>query len=493
MAADIADNADGGRLQVRQAAQVCAACKSRKKKSDKALPSCGYCVRKGLNCIYEPRPRDDARENTSSGYIGNTISISSPLASQHVILFEPGATEANLYRQVLHLIRQTGQFVDDISARYFQGIHRYLPFSSRSRFHESLITLGVIPSAGFSALLLSICVATSSLRSPNSRPFDRQSLYLTAKSFLAQIQASYPPSLDLIQARLLLAVHDYTCGRPDEAFDAIAGCTRMAYATGLHLHFNKNHTLHTTTSNILKGREAANTWWGIIICERIFFCEVTVLDQPLVTVIPNEDVILPTEPEVLELAEFQGYGLSPDVPVSNLESVNIGGFGRAAQAAWLLDQVLDSFKIQSLDTKLNQLEALDSTFQNFLGVLMQQSGGKVGKFCEAVAITIRALFTLHWHIPSQLQHVEHSTNPSLEGWSSRSDVALDTATKMVLDIIDAHDALDITAPTYSFIVQAALKYVRGKPSWNDDAWLRGAEERLRTSLDEFNRNLDMST
>lgn len=115
-------------------------------------------------------------------------------------------------------------------------------------------------------------------------------------------------------------------------------------------------------------------------------------EQPLVTVIPNGDSLLPTEPEILEQAEFRGPNIIPQVSVSSLSSVDIGGFGRAAQAAWLLDQVLNGFKIQSFDSKLSQLEALDSTFQTFLGVLMQQSGGKVGKFCEAVAITIRLVY-----------------------------------------------------------------------------------------------------
>ncbi|KAI2622107.1 hypothetical protein GGS26DRAFT_247208 [Hypomontagnella submonticulosa] len=501
MAVDNADSAEGGRPEVHRALQVCSICKLRKKKCDKLLPSCGYCVRKGLNCTYESRPRNEAHAYIPvvQSHTSNTDSASSPLVLQHVIPIEPGATEANLYRQVLHLIRQTGQFIDDISAHYFQGIHRYLPVISRTRFHKSLITLGAIPSAGFSTLLLSICVATLSLKPPKARSFDGRSLRLTAKSFLAQVQASYPPSLDLIQARLLLAVHDHTCRRPDEAFDAIAGCARMAYATGLHLHLNKINTLNAVASNVtpnvdtdlrLEAKEAANTWWGIIICERTFFCEVAVPEQPLVTVIPNGDSLLPTEPEILEQAEFRGPNIIPQVSVSSLSSVDIGGFGRAAQAAWLLDQVLNGFKIQSFDSKLSQLEALDSTFQTFLGVLMQQSGGKVGKFCEAVAITIRALFTLHWHLSNQPQYGVHLTNPSLEDWLSRSDVALDTVTKMVLDIIDAHNALNITAPSYSFIIQAALKYVRAKPSWKNDGWLQSTEERLRTSLDQFNEDLN---
>ncbi|KAI1501366.1 hypothetical protein F5X99DRAFT_383010 [Biscogniauxia marginata] len=492
--------ADGGRPGVCRAAQVCFVCKSRKKKCDKVLPSCGLCVRKGLNCVYETRLRNEAVVA-----LDHTSPTSPPLVLSQAILLEPTSSQANLYRQVLNLIRETGQFVDDISARYFQGIHRYLPVVSRTNFHRNLITLAAVPSAGFSTLLLSICLVTSSSgpgsrtgHAANPRPFDRRSFHLVTKSFLAQAQALFPPSIHLIQARLLLAVYDYTRGRADDAFDSIAGCARMAYTSRLHL-FNQsslqspvfppavsNANSNAETDIHLEAKEAANTWWGIIICERTFFCEVTVSEQPLVTVIPDGDVLLPTEPEILEQTEFLGPNLIPRVTVSGLSSVDVGGFGRAAQAAWLLDQTLSGFKNPSLDSKLGQLEALDSTFQTFLGVLMQQSAGKVGVFCEAIAITIRALFTLHWHLPSQSPHAIHFTYPSLETWSSRSDAALDTATKMVLDVVEVHDTFDFTAPSYSSMVRAALKHIHGKTKWEDDSWLRSAEERLRTSLNQFN-------
>ncbi|XXG99869.1 hypothetical protein Hte_006210 [Hypoxylon texense] len=421
------------------------------------------------------------------------------------IVLEPGITQANLYRQVLHLFRETGQFVDDVSARYFQGIHRYLPVCSRTRFHRSLITLGAVPSAGFSALLLSICLATSSSRATNTRPFDRRSLYLATRSFLAQVQGSFPPDIHLIQARLLLAVYDYTCGRPDDAFDSIAGCARMAYAARLHL-FNRTSLqlpgFHEVVTNVntdvdtdlqLETKEAANTWWGITICERIFFCEVTTPEQPLVTIIPDGDALLPTEPAVLEQIDYLDFNLIHRVAVSNINSVDVGGFGRSAQAAWLLDQVLNGFKIQSLDSKLSQLKALDNTFQTFLGGLVHQGGGKGSVFCEAIAITIRALFALHTHVTSLPQNFVQSTTPSLEDWSSRSDAALNTVTKMVVDVVDAHDTFDLLAPSYAFMIRAALRHIHEKSYWRDDSGLLSAEERLRTSLEKFDRHWNADT
>lgn len=40
-----ADGGDGGEALMGLATHVCKTCKGRKKKCDKALPSCGYCTR----------------------------------------------------------------------------------------------------------------------------------------------------------------------------------------------------------------------------------------------------------------------------------------------------------------------------------------------------------------------------------------------------------------------------------------------------------------
>lgn len=177
-----------------------------------------------------------------------------------------------IVRQVLQLIHQTGQLVDDLSARYFQGPHRHPPVCSRPYFYSNLITLGAIPSAEFSVLLLTICLTVT------AGPVDQQSLRYTTNNLVTLVQESYPTSIPLIQSRLLLAVYDYTHGRPEDAFQAIAGCSRMAYAARIHLHFlpacrkdsitsSANMKARLEPDDPLQATEAANTWWGIIICE----------------------------------------------------------------------------------------------------------------------------------------------------------------------------------------------------------------------------------
>lgn len=196
---------------------------------------------------------------------------------------EPATGEANLYRYVLQLIHETGQFVDDISTRYFKGLHRYLPICSRTRFYRNLITLGAVPSADFSGLLLAICLITTSgtLDRMAGAP-ERRPLYLATNSVLALVQEIYPSSICLIQSRLLLAVYEYTCGRSEIAFQNISGCARMAYAARIHFdcRSSSQKAVLSRTANMetspdlddqLYAEERANTWWGIVICERYVF------------------------------------------------------------------------------------------------------------------------------------------------------------------------------------------------------------------------------
>ncbi|RDW85288.1 hypothetical protein BP6252_02878 [Coleophoma cylindrospora] len=462
--------ADGGGSGS-HATQVCTTCKTRKKKCDKVLPSCGYCVGKGLGCGYdEIRPRH--HENTlRASHTSDFITIPS----------DPTISEANLYLQVHQLIRATGRFVDDVTAQYFQGLHRYLPVISRTRFHSSLITLGTTPSAGFSVLLLSISLITSSSKlgwhaehaNTTTRPVDQRTLHRATKSLFAQVQGLFPPSVHLIQAALLLAVYEYRHGRPEEAFVSLAGCARMAYAAGIHRPSPVVHTDTDINADFqLQSEEAANTWWGIIIYERIFYCEVSFSDQPLITVFPCGDARLPTETSILEQSDSLSPELIRYIPVSCLSSVDVGVFGRSVQAAWLLDQVLKSRETASLDSRLAQLRDLDTALQAFLGEMMQQCSGKRGLLCEAVAITIRAMFTLHWHILSQSQQLVTDKHHSREDWCTYSHAALDTATKMVLDIVETHENLDRYQAVcltlgHSYMIRAALKHIYERREWRD--------------------------
>jgi hypothetical protein len=127
----------------------------------------------------------------------------------------------------------------------------------------------------------------------------------------------------------------------------------------------------------------------------MFFCEVAVREQPLVTTIPDGDVLLPTDPESLRPGDCLRQETvsihKSSTSVSCIDSPDVGGFGRAAQAAWLLDQVFKTLGILSLHSRLVRLQSLDAMIQNFLGLLIQQCSAneRPTSFCQPIAITIR--------------------------------------------------------------------------------------------------------
>ncbi|KAI0547029.1 hypothetical protein F4679DRAFT_555578 [Xylaria curta] len=494
------------------AAQVCVICKVRKKKCNKVLPSCSSCSRKGLTCQYpgpsscsptcqttRPRPLLVERRQRTN----NALAFSSDVFLAGSIPLEPAVSEATIYAEVNRLIRSTGRFLDDVSASYFQSIHRYLPFISRVRFQSDLVTVGAVPSAGFSVLLLSMCLATLRTQPDAStvngtRKADRKAFHLATRSLYSRVQTLFSPSLSFIQAGLLLSLYEYGHGRPEDALASIAGCARMAYAARIHRSssYLPRSPKPTDDSNIptemeirLDIEEAANTWWGVIICERTFLCETAISDQPPIAMIPSGHPRLPTEPEILESSNLDHLTSTHGTAITDLGAVDVRGFGRAAQAAWLVDQVFNAYNIVNFDARLGRLVALDETIQAFLSSLMQQCEGEGGVFCEAIALTIRLLYNLHWYILDA--EAEGENADLLTERLKHSRVALQVITNIVLDIVGTHDTpapclFQSVSSTYSYMIRAALNHIHSRTQWKDNNALQDIEGRLRVSLDRFN-------
>lgn len=179
--------------------------------------------------------------------------------------------------------------MDDIIYRYFQSFHRQLPIISRTRFSNNLVNLGAAPTADFSVLLLTLCLITHApalgyqARQEASQSVEQQSLYLTVRSLFAQVQVSCSPSVPLVQTGLLLAVYEYTHGRPNDAFVTIAGSARIAYAARIHtsgqqVSQSRQMTMHNADIDQLsQTEEAANTWWGMLVYERYASPDVLVI------------------------------------------------------------------------------------------------------------------------------------------------------------------------------------------------------------------------
>lgn len=124
----------------------------------------------------------------------------------------------------------------------------------------------------------------------------------------------------------------------------------------------------------------------------MFFSELTVAEQPLLTVVPDTQAQLPVESRASEGIDYAPkLSLESSLEVSDSGSLSIGPFGRIAQAIWILDQVLSSFKTSQLDMRLAEIAGLHTKIQELLALLLQQGQSQGVVLCEAIAVTLRSV------------------------------------------------------------------------------------------------------
>ncbi|KAJ5876806.1 hypothetical protein N7455_000271 [Penicillium solitum] len=474
---------------------VCVKCKLRKRKCDKERPRCGYCTRKNLNCQY---PSVDTKYLTvrpflavSSPIIRSSMLLSDTLSD--VLQYEPANLNSTLYLQIIRIIRLADQSVDDISMRYFRGIHTFIPVISPCRFHQEVLHSSTLPSATFSLLLLSMCLITYHPGlAESSSAIDHATLYLTTKSLYTQIQSSFPPSLHLIQAGIIIASYEYATKKINDAFASIAVCARMGYAARLHLI---NLVEGLDPMEYLQAEEQLSTWWGIVITERTIFCEVDTVHQPLISRCPDKGLRLPKTMSQKWNPAPSPEALTPEGDSLGPSFVESDGYTSVTQAAWLLDQVFKSLEEQDIDSRLVQLDRLDHALQTSLALTMEQSQGRWGLFCTANAIMIRALYIIHRHVIDLTAEMAPSREKYPDQWRDSSYIALETITQMTQDIATTQndmslEEMDALPPSRAFVLRAALRYL-------DDLGVKrnrwdAARDQLKESLRMFDERWNVS-
>ncbi|KAH9907524.1 hypothetical protein F4778DRAFT_545186 [Xylariomycetidae sp. FL2044] len=479
-------------MNPQKAGNVCVNCKARKKRCDKTLPKCRYCAEHQIPCTYQSLP--ERRVSTvgprqvETEEVGRRDPVtSSPWRSlddfsERVlsgVLTNPHTAEEALCRQISRLLEATGLYLDEISVRYFETIHNYNPIISRPRFHSHLISFGARSRADFGLLLLCMGLLTHYSRTdrpsePPLKSVDDTSLYLATKSLVAQAQTLYtPPTIHLIQASILLSVYEYAQDRPEVAFVSIGACARMAHAARL-----KSPSASKITSAPAVGgsaptvggseadwksdEEQISTWWGIMIYERIFLCDQNVIDQPLGSAILAHSR-LPLESYIVE-RDNRAAAPSSIMTVGDIlnSEVFIGGFGMAAQVAWLCDGVIRGLSISVRDQRLTYLRDCDMKLQSCLAIALQHRVPEAhGSFCVAIVLAIRSLFLLHLHI------IDEEDQAQVPASADKSRAALDTLAKMAADISMFHEntpcgRLHSSPPNGVYLFGLALNHLISK-------------------------------
>jgi hypothetical protein len=229
-------------------------------------------------------------------------------------------------------------------------------------------------------------------------------------------------------------------------------------------------------------------------------------NQPFAATMPGPDALLPTEPKEIDRADR----LEPQsVTISSLSTEEgIGPLGRAAQGVWILDQVLQTIRMEQTKCKLARLTELNDTLQSFTMTLMRQLYGGHELLCGSIAVVIRSviaktaqnarlstwvlilnrtLFLLNEKIAAEQLEPTLDMNSWWQERIEQSQAALTTATKMMVDIVKSDSLASPPCawpPSRLHRLRAALRHLKQQPYLRKESWYDDAEGRLREALDE---------
>lgn len=149
-------------------------------------------------------------------------------------IYDLPSLDKTIPRELMQMIDVTQQLIDDISTRYFSGIHLWVPFLCPGRFNKDINQFGAAPTAQFSLFLLSMYLITYDPPESITPPIAQDALYLHVKTLFTQIQVLKAPFTHQIQAGLLISIYEHAHGRPEIALASIGLCARMAYQIGIN-------------------------------------------------------------------------------------------------------------------------------------------------------------------------------------------------------------------------------------------------------------------
>ncbi|EHK50918.1 hypothetical protein TRIATDRAFT_3613, partial [Trichoderma atroviride IMI 206040] len=156
-----------------------------------------------------------------------------------------------------------------ISNAYFGSIHYRLPIISEPRFNKNFPTLFTPSGIDFTTLCLCMkLVHTSPSQQVVGETEAVSPHYLLAKSSIGLLEATGLVTLDAIQSRLLLVLHEVGHGIYPAASVSIGSCARLARHAGLSKDFWHAQKAAITTAD---AEERRRTWWAIHNLDRYVF------------------------------------------------------------------------------------------------------------------------------------------------------------------------------------------------------------------------------
>ncbi|KAH8802607.1 putative fungal-specific transcription factor [Xylogone sp. PMI_703] len=342
---------------VDRAQQACLACKSRKRKCDKALPQCSWCSRKGLSCTYSSpgqSSNDAASQQSYTSSIDESPRKSRSLDFPTILFMDPvilqyGQVETprTTYPVPSHVLQLLGGLTEltTIASTYFTTVHVWMPIISKKLCYEHHLQPAFHCHADIALLFLAMKLITSML--PNELANARTPAYHTAKHFFLEIEASGMMSIQVLQAGLLLALYEVGHAIYPSAYLSIGTCTRYAYALGI----NKGARIKASkVLSLVELEENKRVWWGIVILDR--FLSIGSPGRPFSTKKPSLHDPLPGDDAAWDAGIVEQTSATLYSPTSG----HMSKFSLLCQTAALLGEVLGHVSKPVIDQKAYEEE-----------------------------------------------------------------------------------------------------------------------------------------
>ncbi|KAL2785369.1 fungal-specific transcription factor domain-containing protein [Aspergillus keveii] len=434
-------------------ANACACCRSQKRRCDKKFPSCSRCTRMKTNCTYHWEQWGPHFNPQLS--LADFLLFHIPVTGDHMWL--PGTLESlepyqqNIQARALNIDRFFGGLVMTTMVEhsqslagaldsYFGNIHPWLPIIHEQTFRTRTFHLGTSPEAEVALIFLVMLLLLETQRQDIGK---ESQLYNLSRYLFSFLQMSRSPSLELVQAGLLLAVYELGSGRSQAASLTIGTCARVGYVLRLNVDDPRLPEGHMSW---VRSEEQRRVWLGVYMVDRLIHqVECTpstphaVEEPPLTYRLPIDDREWDRSPESPSRGFFQPSFSTPiHIPLCY--------FAREIQAVRILGQVQMLSRIEDPELLRQQMDGLDGALMQFMHRLFEQTPGSWEVLCGANATALMSALLLH---KTRLT-VETQTQPnSPDSYTippspatDRSIFALCSIINMVRDICAKFSALD---------------------------------------------------
>jgi hypothetical protein len=169
--------------------------------------------------------------------------------------------------QVYDIMIRDGDTLDSICEHYRSSVHRWFPVVHDIDSLIKTLHLRSNLNAEIWILLLSINLIVRMTKDQiTATSSEGHQLYLTTKTLHAFVQSSRNPTIESVQAGLLIALYEHCQALQEAAFLSIGACARTGYVLGL------DKALFRTQCNPIQEDETYSSkrhvWWCIILLER---------------------------------------------------------------------------------------------------------------------------------------------------------------------------------------------------------------------------------